>query len=81
MNQIKNDIGNTIPSYAEGSLWSDDGEVYMLVAVLIGTRDHKYNCISLTNGSCWNNSPTSLKDAVEGLTFLAKSAKITLSLE
>lgn len=59
----------------QGSIWKDEANnnFYILASVSIT----KYCAISLSIGSRWKE-PNTMENAVEGLTFVAESAKITI---
>lgn len=59
----------------EGSFWrdEDDGEVFFLVR-----QGMEYSAYSLSSGKQWDNPHNTAEMATDGLTFVSRSAKITI---
>lgn len=77
MNTVINNICKESPVVEVGSIWRDERKrVYILARVSWG----KYSAICLEDGNRWSETPVEKEiNAVNGLTFLAQSAKITIN--
>ena len=66
-----------------GDLFIDNtsGEVYLLSNVSNIYKDPKYVAICINDGLPWNPNSKETNEAVDGLTFLGRFAKIKITLE
>jgi len=76
MNKLGNNIASDQINFEPGDIFEDreDGEVFILSKIAGDLA-----CISLKDGQAWNGIHKFTNDAIDGLSFIGKDLKITIS--